>query len=504
MKYFKTIILVLFLTMFFFNSCKDQSVEIPQNTNQSIAAKSAMKALKSHFNDDGSLNRDGNNPTNNIIFDFCFDFVYPITLSYNTGTEVTVQDLNGLIAILVNMNDDLYVNGIAFPFQVEIFNHDTGGFEVVTVENEIAFMSIIDDCSIDDSGEQTDDCNCTEDYQPVCVSVQDPSGTAFTMEFPNFCFAECEGFTQNDVVDCANSNPSTGNISDDCFNFVYPISVIYYDGTSSEGTTASVNSDDELEMIFYANYHVEFVYPFTVQTEDNGQTVTETIASDDDFYTLIDNCNTQDCNCPAEYDPVCVATPNGGGTIQYDNECLAACDGFTPNDFVDCSSNDTCEITEVTVEVGDCISETAYTIILDFSVQNANSDTFNVGFSDGTTVSNLSINDLPISLDVDTNPSEMDSLIVYMQDNPNCLQDINWTVPDCATNTNCWSFIYPLTININGNDEVVNSDTEFDDAYNPSTSSLVYPFDVTINGTPITINTSNDFYQIGEFRNRCD
>ena len=283
---FKLVLITLIFSLFTIVSCKDESVETPKQTVESVAAKNSLAALKTHFTADGSLARDGQNQTNNIIFDFCFDFVYPISLSYNTGTEVTVEDIDELINILVNMTDDLYVNGIAFPFDVEVFNADTGAFEVLTINDEDAFISLLDTCSIDDSGQQ-DDCNCTEEYNPVCVAVQDPSGESFTVEFPNFCYAQCEGFTQNDVVECDNSNPATtDNLFGDCFGLIYPFSII-----DDNGETVEINDYNEFSIALYSNYYLEFVYPLNIEMENDGQTTTLTINSDEELNNIITQCD---------------------------------------------------------------------------------------------------------------------------------------------------------------------------------------------------------------------
>ncbi|MEL7221912.1 MAG: Kazal-type serine protease inhibitor domain-containing protein, partial [Bacteroidota bacterium] len=53
------------------------------------------------------------------------------------------------------------------------------------------------ECEEWDGGEGTD-CDCFFDFNPVCVS--DEFGEIHP--FPNACFAECEGFTTEDFVDC--------------------------------------------------------------------------------------------------------------------------------------------------------------------------------------------------------------------------------------------------------------------------------------------------------------
>jgi len=429
MKQFKLSLIVVIFSLFIFSSCKDESTETNKDTTESVAAKNSLQALKTHFNADGSLARDGQNPTNNIIFDFCFDFVYPITLSYNTGTEVTVEDFDGLVEVLVNMTDNLYVNGIAFPFQVEVFNEDSGAFEVVTIQDEESFMSLIESCSIDDSGQQ-DDCDCDDEYEPVCVSVQDGNGESFTIDFPNICYAMCEGFTQADVVDCDYSNPVDGDYFEDCFDLIYPFSIV-----TPSGDTIQINDEDEFEAALYTNYYFDFVYPFNVETEVNGQQETITLNNEEELTNLLMQCSgdVEPCDCPDVYEPVCVE--DNGQVITFDNECQAFCEGYTPNNFVDCGNNNTndCDINDLTVTVGECISTTAYNITLDFTTENYDGTEFIVQFVNGDTQS-YSLNDLPLQLEVDVNASnnqQSDWLMVTLPTNSNCAEDVDWEVPNC-------------------------------------------------------------------------
>jgi hypothetical protein len=47
--------------------------------------------------------------------------------------------------------------------------------------------------------ETSNDCICTLEYAPVCVQT-----TNGIMQYTNFCFAQCAGYTQNDLVQCDN------------------------------------------------------------------------------------------------------------------------------------------------------------------------------------------------------------------------------------------------------------------------------------------------------------
>ncbi|HHC79880.1 MAG TPA: hypothetical protein ENK46_08350 [Flavobacteriia bacterium] len=323
-KKLKLLASTLILVFVLLASCKNNDTFVgADNTTKSVSAKTSMEVLKTHFNDDGTLN-DANNPVGNILFDFCFEFVYPVTLSYNNGTEVEIQNFNDLIEVLINMTDTLFINGIAFPFDVEVV--ENGAVVIRTINSEAEFRTLIEGCAI--GGD--DSCVCTEEYDPVCVEIQTPDNGSFTMQFPNMCFAECEGFTQDDVVDCDNNHPPGGNFND-CFQFVFPFTII-----DDTGTAIEINNDDEFQVALFSTVSYEFVFPLSVTQEINGQTETIVLENNESLVQLLISCVTQSCNCPTVYDPVCVASPNGG-IVEYENSCLAICAGFTPNDFVTCN-----------------------------------------------------------------------------------------------------------------------------------------------------------------------
>ena len=126
MKKIKLLLYSLVLSLIVLSSCKnnDDIVEQMANVTQSEALQTALDNLDTNLNDDGTLN-DIANPVGNIIFDFCFDFVYPIELVYNNGTTVTANSFEDLILILINSTEELFIVGIEFPFQVEIYNEET-------------------------------------------------------------------------------------------------------------------------------------------------------------------------------------------------------------------------------------------------------------------------------------------------------------------------------------------------------------------------------------------
>ncbi len=285
-----------------------------------------MEVLKSHFNDDGTL-KDGNNPVGNILFDFCYEFVYPVTLSYNNGTEVTVQNFDSLIDVLISMTNDLYIDGIVFPFDVQLI--ENGTLVTRTIHTEDEFTTLIDGCSVG----VDDGCNCSEEYAPVCVLVQEENGDGFVVEFPNMCFAICEGFTQDDIVDCDNDNPNSNFFDQmsDCFQLVYPFTII-----DDSGVSHTINNADEFSTALFSTTFFEFVFPMSVTREVNGEMQTQVLNNMEEMILLFASCNTPECNCPAVEEPVCVETPSGV-IVEYRNACFAACDGYTPNNFVTCN-----------------------------------------------------------------------------------------------------------------------------------------------------------------------
>ncbi len=297
MKKIKILLLLVTLLSVTFYSCTDNNrIENEVVATKSIALRTTLNELKINNNIAGKNAADQA---------FCFGFIYPINLSYNNGTVISVSSFNGLLELLVNENPNLYIEGIEFPFQVQ----QEGA--ITTINNEDEFYTLLEGCNfdtIDDdlattfcfdiifpitvtnennenveitsieafltyletpaSGNQTqivfpisvlfgsqtviindlyefyemlnncddNDCICTQEYAPVCVNT--PAGT---IEFGNFCYAQCAGFTQNDLVacntstDCAISNLSVtvGNCNPD-YTYALTIDFNYINQESNE------------------------------------------------------------------------------------------------------------------------------------------------------------------------------------------------------------------------------------------------------------------------------
>lgn len=332
MKNFKLFLLSFLLVAGFMTSCtNDEPVVQEPNTEDSAAITTSLSALSLQFNSQGDVEPTAN-PSGNIVFDFCFDFVYPLTLSYNNGTTVTVESLEDLVVILINSNSDLFINGIAFPFDVEAYDDDSDAIVIVTINDEEEFIDLLEDCDFDID----DDCfECyEEDYDPVCVEITDPNGETFFVTYPNECYALCDGFTEDDFSeDCENDYNNTGGY--ECFTFNFPLTII-----TDDGETITVNSQTELDTALYNSYYFDFVYPFSV-TDDEGEV--EVIEDEEDFIDLLEDCydeyDDDDCECYEVFDPVCVEVETASGQVEiytFPNDCYALCEGFDESDFIDC------------------------------------------------------------------------------------------------------------------------------------------------------------------------
>jgi hypothetical protein len=505
MKNLKLIYVSIILVMFAMTSCtNDDSIIQQEATTKSLSAKSSMQELSYHFNDDGTLTQnDGttdNNPIGNILFDFCFEFEYPVTLSYNSGATVVINDFDALVDVLINMTDNLYIDGIAFPFNVFVFNPNSGAVEVQTINTENDFVTLIESCGFDE-----DDCVYTDDFDPICIEIQDFMGESFIIQFPNMSYAICEGFTQNDVVVC-DEIVDPGVDDNECFEFDYPISIV-----TLAGSTIEVSSDEEWETIMFTIQGFDFVYPFNVILL-NGDT-TQTIANDNDFISLLDTCYDFDpidpCNCTDEYAPVCVESD--GFVITYNNFCLAQCEGYTQADIVDCgTSQGDCSISNVEVTIGDCNDDSTYSLTLNFNYEITGGD---YGFTlydvnqqvIGQSV--YSFDDLPLTINLNENISPF-IYIVADSDNGGCSSFVEWFLPNCdgSGTSDCWEFVYPVDIEVNGVTQTINSNTELDVIItDPSVQyQPVYPFSITINQVAQQIDTPNNFWEIGEWESMCD
>jgi len=393
MKPIRLILLLLAFSAVTFYACSDSDpVSQAPATSKSIALRTALNEIKKAASPTG---RDI--PATGL----CFQFVYPIYLGYNNGTTVTVTSFTGLLGLLAQETANTYIASIAFPFQVQhngavetigdeaaftallqgcginTWNGDLGTsycFDLVfpiqistttgpvtissqeqfaaylgnaangteaniifpvsvlyngqqmTVSDVYAFYQLINSCN---------SCVCTQEYAPVCV--QTPVGV---VTYGNMCYAECAGYTQNDLVSCTPNtqcNITNLTVSTGMCNATGYVVTLDFDYANAGSTTFEVhNSTGALVGTFPLSQLPITItnYLFTGALGADYLTVNisgNASCSASQQYTL-PNCNS--CPCPANVDPVCVQTANG--LQQFTNACFAECAGYTPADFIDC------------------------------------------------------------------------------------------------------------------------------------------------------------------------
>lgn len=394
MKTFKILVLLLAFTTVTFYSCSDSNpIENESTAQKSIALRTVLNELKSV-----------NNITGRLTNPFCFDFVYPVTFSYNNGTAVTVATFEGLLDVLSNESSTTYIAGIVFPFQV------MGNGAITTINNEEEFTALVQSCgfntflddlnntfcfdivfpinvqlngqvtavnsleellnigndptsngeiqivfpisviynndtvvvnSIYEFYEMTNNCDqggcvCTQEYAPVCV--QTANGI---VEFGNMCYAECAGYTQNDLVPC---NPNSCNITNlevtvgNCNpDFSYPLTINFsYVNAPSTTFIVRKSSGDVLGSFALSDLPIT-INNYVSNTNATDFLAVELGANNSCSATqnwILPNCG--GCNCPTDLNAVCVYDASGT-LLQFNNSCLAACAGYTPITFVNCN-----------------------------------------------------------------------------------------------------------------------------------------------------------------------
>ncbi|QBZ97930.1 Kazal-type serine protease inhibitor family protein [Flavobacterium sangjuense] len=203
MKKIKILLLLLTVTVAGFYSCTDNDpVENEVVTTKSISLRTTLNEIKKANNISGK-----NGLTTDDQF-FCFGFVYPISLSYNDGTVITVSSYEGLIEILTNETSTLYIEGIEFPFQVQ----QEGA--VTTINNEAEFFALIDDCTFYTVNDIVFDFTCYSIVFPI--SVVNANGQTIVVD------------DQTELVNLASPTPTGTSYQ---LDIVFPISVVQNDQT---------------------------------------------------------------------------------------------------------------------------------------------------------------------------------------------------------------------------------------------------------------------------------
>jgi hypothetical protein len=251
---------------------------------------------------------------------------------------ITINSLEELIEILIQSNDDYYINDISYPFDVLVFNGGINSIEILTIENDEIFNELLDDCEF-----ESDENNlCYEIYEPVCVLISGVNGEDIIIVYPNDCYAGLGGFSVEDFLDeCSTDgqNYEDGFFNTDCFNLVFPINLM-----NSNGDEIAIGSEEALLMYieqwysencddFECDFDFEIIFPMTVEyySENNQQLETLIINSEEELDEYIEEyCNFDedshegdlfDSDCVDLVYPIDLMSSNGD-VITIENEEL--------------------------------------------------------------------------------------------------------------------------------------------------------------------------------------
>ncbi len=257
----------------------------------------------------------------------------------------------------------------------------------------------------------------------------------------------------------SNSTSNTQNAVSSyfCFEFNYPISLMY-----SDGSTASITNDSEFAQAIQDQtqtlYIINFVYPFNV-TKD-GQTVT--VSNDIDFVDLVNSCQTINVNMPTPSQSFCFDFVYPVTLVLDDNTSVTVNNNTEFDDLVMNGQNGH-YVVNITFPFDVTQNGTSSTIANSVEFQTLIDSCYSCG-----------------------GPSGGNIYYAYLM--PSYVFDY------------CLTLDYPVTLVYNdGSTVTVNNNTEYDDALMNSTASLFvvdyqYSFTVTQNGNVVTINDINDFY----------
>jgi len=176
-------------------------------------------------------------------------------------------------------------------------------------------------------------CDCDWEWEPVCVITA--AGEMIT--FPNLCWAECEGYSADEVVECE-TDPC------DCPEYYDPVCVITPDGVTLtfDNICFAACEGYSPEEVFSCNgdCNCYLIWDPVCVIGENGEMITfsNLCFAECEGFTEEDlvECE-EDCICPDYWDPVCVMDPASGEMLTFSNICFAECEGYTEEDLVECS-----------------------------------------------------------------------------------------------------------------------------------------------------------------------
>ncbi|RMD68111.1 MAG: hypothetical protein D6818_11925, partial [Bacteroidetes bacterium] len=96
----------------------------------------------------------------------------------------------------------------------------------------------------------------------------------------------------------------------------------------------------------------------------------------------------------------------------------------------DCAVLSDCEISQLEVEKGDCVSDSTYLITVDFEYDNAPNDLFDLTVN-GALVGTFALADLPVTTEIVASDNGEDHIEVCINDTPDCCADKWIDAPSC-------------------------------------------------------------------------
>ncbi len=190
-----------------------------------------------------------------------------------------------------------------------------------------------------------DDCDCEESDPEEFVCILTDAETGVICPFPSLCLAECAGYDSTQVVDCGDL---PGFECLECGEEEYsPVCVVDSTGYVFEVPNACFAECLGLEL---SDEDCSWDDPCACEGEFNEEGICVSVELDGESYTEwvpdtcflacigiteyeIVDCDSlwvdpwDDCNCTADYDPVCVID-SSGVIFEVSNACWAECYGL--------------------------------------------------------------------------------------------------------------------------------------------------------------------------------
>lgn len=177
------------------------------------------------------------------------------------------------------------------------------------------------------------DCICPTIYDPVCVAVGQDA-----LRFSNPCFAACEGFGSDEIFRCEPDSCVCPDVED-------PVCIL-----TANGDLLRFSNPCEAECAGFGGFptvpcdsgcYCTDIYAPVCVVQANGSIQSFSNAcyaecagfGSDQFI----DCQTNwPCDCPFEFDPVCVFSDSANTILTFPNACVAECRGYPRDAWVNC------------------------------------------------------------------------------------------------------------------------------------------------------------------------